>query len=164
MPSPLRIPWISRGWTSACHKGWKATHAEDVFHQQCFPGLGHIGRGGGALGDGTSGDELGFSFLDSRRDKHTKALRRGKEHVLETVLCFLARDTKTPRHYLTMTRNLWAKGKRSPKTREVLCDDHTKHLRWNSHEHKTHARHRTRMNVHVWKLLQQPPIFIHRKY
>lgn len=33
--------------------------------------------------------------------------------------------------------------------REVLCEDHTKHLRWNSHEHQTNARRRTRTNVHL---------------
>ena len=28
-----------------------------------------------------------------------------------------------------------------------------KHLRWDSHEHKTHARRRTPMNVHAWEKL-----------
>lgn len=57
----------------------KRQYPEDVLHEQRLPGLGHVGRGGGALGDGPRGDEPGPPLLDSRWREHTQALARRKD-------------------------------------------------------------------------------------
>lgn len=56
-------------------------YPKDVFHEQRFPRLGHVGRGSGALGDGPHRDEPGFPFLDSRGGEHAQALARRKEQL-----------------------------------------------------------------------------------
>ena len=61
-----------------CHKKQKAIYPKDVFHEQRFSGFGHVGRDGGALGDGPGRDEPGFPFLDSRGGEHTQTLEEGK--------------------------------------------------------------------------------------
>lgn len=90
-------------------------YPKDVFHEQRFPRLGHVGRGGGTLGDGPHGDEPGFPFLDSRGGEHAQALVRRKEHALQTFLHSIVRRS----HETSMSRGTDTKGGKA------LCSDHT---------------------------------------
>lgn len=60
----------------------QAPYPKDVFHKQRFPGFGHIGRDGGALGDGSGRDKPGLTFLHSGWCEHTKTLGRRKDDGL----------------------------------------------------------------------------------
>lgn len=82
-------------------------YPKDVFHEQRLPGLGHVGGGGGALGDGARRNEPGSPFLDSGRGEDAQALAR-RSGTLYTPSRTAARRKEPPRYHATVTRNLGA--------------------------------------------------------
>lgn len=71
-------------------------YPKDVFHEQRLPGLGHIGGGGGALGDGARRNEPGSPFLDAGRGEDAQALAR-RSGMLYTPSWTAARRREPPR-------------------------------------------------------------------
>lgn len=72
----------------------EAPYPKDVLHKQRFPGLGHISRDGGALGDGSGRDKPGLTFLHSGRCEHTQTLGRRKDDDLGDDPCLCPVSTR----------------------------------------------------------------------